>query len=812
MALSYGGCGWMVRRLPAAGIIANDPAASGSLVEEDLASACRGADPVPGGELALEDPLRQRILDLLLDGALQRPGSIDRVEARLAEQIPRRIIEHQIHVPLLQALPQIHELDVHDRADLLRAERMEDDDVVDAVDELRPEALLHDLHHGALHARVILLAGVLLDHLRAEVGSHDDDRVAEVHGTALAVRQPPIIQHLQQHVEDVRMRLLHFIEENHRIRAAPYRLGEISALLVAHIARRRPDEARHGVLLHELRHVDAHQRILGVEQELGERLAELGLADAGGSQKEKRAIGAARVGEPGARAADGVGDDLERLVLAHHAAAEGLLHPEELLLLALEHLRDRDAGPLGDDLGDLLLRHLVAHEPRRLVLGGGGRGQALLELRNPAVLQLRHAAEVTGPAGGIELEARPIQFLADLRRPLQGRFLGFPDLLEIGILLLQAVQRLLQGRETPAGSLVLLLLQRLLLDLQLDDAPLEAIERLGLGVDLHADARGGLVDEVDRLVGQLAVGDVTVRESRRGDDRRIGDVDAVVNLVSLLQAAQEGDGVLDRGLIDQHLLEAPLERRVLLDVLAVLIQRRGAHAVQLATRQRRLQHVAGVHGALGLAGADHGVQLVDEEDDLPFLLGEIVENRFEALLELAAEFRAGDERAHVEREDALVLQALGHLAVDDALRQALDDRSLADAGLADQHRIVLGAPLQDLDGPADLIVAADDRIELPGGGAGRQVDGVLLQRLPALLGACVGDFLPAPHLIDGLLHRAAHDAGLAENAREIAVLEGREHEELAGDELIAPLLRQLVGDVEHAVQVIGDVDLPRRAL
>ena len=42
----------------------------------------------------------------------------------------------------------------------------------------------------------------------------------------------------------------------------------------------------------------------------------------------------------------------------------------------------------------------------------------------------------------------------------------------------------------------------------------------------------------------------------------------------------------------------------------------GADAVQLAARERRLEHVAGVHGALGGAGADDGVQLVDEQDDL----------------------------------------------------------------------------------------------------------------------------------------------------------------------------------------------------
>ena len=125
----------------------------------------------------------------------------------------------------------------------------------------------------------------------------------------------------------------------------------------------------------------------------------------------------------------------------------------------------------------------------------------------------------------------------------------------------------------------------------------------------------GLVDQVDGLVGQLAVGDVAMRERGRGDDRRVGDLDAVVHLVALLQAAQDRDGVFDRRLVDQHFLEAPLERGVLLDVLAVLVERGRADAVQLAARQRGLEHVARVHGAFGLAGADHGVQLVDEQDD-----------------------------------------------------------------------------------------------------------------------------------------------------------------------------------------------------
>ena len=60
----------------------------------------------------------------------------------------------------------------------------------------------------------------------------------------------------------------------------------------------------------------------------------------------------------------------------------------------------------------------------------------------------------------------------------------------------------------------------------------------------------------------------------------------------------------------------------------------------------------------------------------------------------------------------LLLQAFRHFAVDDALREAFDDRGLADAGLADQHGVVLRAPLQHLDRAADFLVAADHRIEL----------------------------------------------------------------------------------------------------
>ena len=94
----------------------------------------------------------------------------------------------------------------------------------------------------------------------------------------------------------------------------------------------------------------------------------------------------------------------------------------------------------------------------------------------------------------------------------------------------------------------------------------------------------------------------------------------MVDLVAFAQSAEDADRVFDGGFADQHRLEPPLERRVLLDVLAVLVERGGADGVQLAACEHRLQHVRRVERALGRAGADHGVQFVDEENDLAFRL------------------------------------------------------------------------------------------------------------------------------------------------------------------------------------------------
>ena len=234
--------------------------------------------------------------------------------------------------------------------------------------------------------------------MRAEVRGHHDHGVLEVDGAALAVGHAAVVEHLQQHVEHVRVRLLDLVEQDHAVGLAAHRLGQVAALLVADVARRRADQPRDRVLLHELGHVDADQR--APRCRTGTRPAPCTARSC--RRRSGRGTGTSRTGRfgsarPGARAADRVGHEPHRLVLADDALVQRVLHVQQLVALALQHLRHRDAGRARDDLGDLLGADLGAQQlrlasasPARLV----GLLQLRLELRKLAVLQLGHLLPV----------------------------------------------------------------------------------------------------------------------------------------------------------------------------------------------------------------------------------------------------------------------------------------------------------------------------------------------------------------------------------------------------------------------------------
>ncbi len=123
----------------------------------------------------------------------------------------------------------------------------------------------------------------------AQVGGEDQHGVLEVDRAALAVGEPAVLEDLQQAVVDLLVRLLDLVEQDHAERLAPHLLGELAALLVADVARRGAEQPRGGEAVVELAHVDLDERVVVAEQEVGQRLGQLGLTDTGRAGEDERA-------------------------------------------------------------------------------------------------------------------------------------------------------------------------------------------------------------------------------------------------------------------------------------------------------------------------------------------------------------------------------------------------------------------------------------------------------------------------------------------------------------------------------------------
>ena len=214
------------------------------------------------------------------------------------------------------------ELDLDDAAHLAPLQAVEQDDLVDAVEEFGPEMRPNHAHHLLAHGGGILAFRLVHQKLRTEVRGHDDQRVAEIDGAALAIGQAAVVEHLQQHVEDIRVCLLDLVEQHDLIRPPPHRFGERAALVIADIARRRADQPRDRMFLHVFGHVEANHRGLVVEQIFRQRLRQLGLADAGGPQEHERAHRTVRVLQPRAGTAHGGCHRTHGFGLADDALAE----------------------------------------------------------------------------------------------------------------------------------------------------------------------------------------------------------------------------------------------------------------------------------------------------------------------------------------------------------------------------------------------------------------------------------------------------------------------------------------------------------
>ena len=134
------------------------------------------------------------------------------------------------------------------------------------------------------------------------------------------------------------MSLFYLVKKHYRVRLSPYGFGELSALLVADISRRRSYQPRYAEFLHIFRHIYSYDVVLVVKKRLCERLCKLSLSDARRSEEHKTSYRLVRVCDACTGAQYRLRNKLYRFVLAYDTLVQNIGQAQKLISFALDQL------------------------------------------------------------------------------------------------------------------------------------------------------------------------------------------------------------------------------------------------------------------------------------------------------------------------------------------------------------------------------------------------------------------------------------------------------------------------------------------
>ena len=210
------------------------------------------------------------------------------IEAYLGDVFPCRLVNFQFDVLLIEGLQQVLDVDVEDAVNHLLGDWREGNDFSQTSQKFRTELALHHFKQLVV-GRHLAFAKRLEDVLAADVGGEDNKGVGEVAHATQTVVQLALVQYLQEEVEHRAVGFLNLIEQHHAVGMLTDLVHQQTAFFVTDIAGRRSVQQGHGVLFFIFRHIETQHGGLVVEEELSQRLGQLGLTRTRGAEEEERA-------------------------------------------------------------------------------------------------------------------------------------------------------------------------------------------------------------------------------------------------------------------------------------------------------------------------------------------------------------------------------------------------------------------------------------------------------------------------------------------------------------------------------------------
>jgi hypothetical protein len=126
------------------------------------------------------------------------------------------------------------------------------------------------------------------------------------------------------------------------------------------------------------------------------------------------------------------------------------------------------------------------------------------------------------------------------------------------------------------------------------------------------------------------------------------------------------------------------------------------------------------------------VDLINEEDDLSIGALYFFDDGLDPFFKFAFELGSCNQGGDIKDIDLLGEQIFGHVLLDDPPGYPFDDGCFSYTGITDEDGVVLFAAGEDVQDAADLLIAADDRIEFAIEGSLVEMDTKFLE------GRCIG--------------------------------------------------------------------------
>ena len=311
--------------------------------------------------------------------------------------------------------------------------------------------------------------------------------------------------------------------------------------------------------------------------------------------------------------------------------------PHKLLALSFQKLSHWNSTPARDHLGNLIrINYFLEERIRRILLEVAFMDlEFLLELRNHSVLEPRRSLIITARDRLLAFITFFVKTHTDPAHVFKRSLLGLPLCSHRIALNLKRCELLLQFFKPLLRCLVLLLLERNLLNFKTAHMSRDFVKFLGTRIHLRANARTSLIEQIDRFIRKETILNVARGKHNRTHQRLITNMDVMIFLKTLLNPAEYRNRVLFRRGIDHHRLETALKRLVLLHVLPVFVKSRRTNAMKFAAGKHRLEHISGIGTTFGLTRADDSMDFIDKKNNPSLGILHLLKDRLKTFLKLS---------------------------------------------------------------------------------------------------------------------------------------------------------------------------------